>query len=232
MLMAKNEKKKENKDIENLESEAELSQVGEEDKKSKKKEEDLLVSREKYLKFGVHIGTSIKNKDMKKFIYKIMTNGLAVMNLKMIDTRIRVASKFLASKKDILVVSRKIRKPVETFANAIGAKAIIGRFMPGTLTNPNSKNFMEPDVILLTDPYIDKQALKEGVKMRIPIVALCNTFNSTSFVDVILPCNNKGRKSVALIFYLLTREILKERGEIKSDEEFKLKVEDFIEEKK
>lgn len=221
--MAKKKLKEEDK-IENTEIE--------EDKKSKKKSEDLLVSREKYLKCGVHIGTSIKTKDMKKFIYKIITNGLAVMNLKMIDNRIRIVSKFLASKKDILVVSKKIKKPVETFAKSIGAKAIFGRFMPGSLTNPNSKNFVEPEVILITDPYLDRQALKEGVKMRVPIVALCNTFNSTSFVDVILPCNNKGRKSVALIFYLLTREILKERGEIKSDEEFKLTMEDFIEEKK
>ncbi|MEM7816457.1 MAG: 30S ribosomal protein S2 [Candidatus Aenigmatarchaeota archaeon] len=223
--MANEEFKEKEDEIENIE-------IDEEEEKNKKKTEDLLLSREKYLKFGIHIGTSIKTKDMKRFIYKIMTNGLAVMNLKMIDTRIRIVSKFLASKKDILVVSRKIKKPVETFANAIGANAIIGRFMPGSLTNPNSKNFIEPEVILITDTYLDKQAIKEGVKMRIPIVALCNTFNSTSFVDVILPCNNKGRKSVALIFYLLTREILKERGEIKSDEEFKLKIEDFIEEKK
>ncbi|MEM5813045.1 MAG: 30S ribosomal protein S2 [Candidatus Aenigmatarchaeota archaeon] len=214
------------------EREEDIEIISEDDENLKKKDEDLLVSREKYLKFGVHIGTSIKTKDMRKFIYKIITNGLAVMNLKMIDERIRIVSKFLASKKEILVASRKIKKPVETFAKAIGANAIIGRFMPGTLTNPRSKNFIEPEVILITDPYLDKQAVKEGVKMRIPIIALCNTFNSTSFVDIILPCNNKGRKSVALIFYLLTREILKERGEIKSDEEFKLKIEDFIEEKK
>lgn len=223
--MVKDEIKESEDEIENIE-------IKDEDEKSKKKEEDLLVTREKYLNFGIHIGTSIKTKDMKKFIYKIMTNGLAVMNLKTIDTRIRIVSKFLASKKDILVVSRKIKRPVETFAKTIGAKAIVGRFMPGALTNPNSKNFTEPDAILITDPYIDKQALREGVRMRVPIVALCNTFNSTSFVDIILPCNNKGRKSVALIFYLLTREILKERGEIKSDEEFKLKIEDFIEKRK
>ncbi|MBU5678876.1 MAG: 30S ribosomal protein S2 [Candidatus Aenigmatarchaeota archaeon] len=223
--MAKKKLKEKEDEIENVE-------IDEEDEKSKKKSEDLLVSREKYLKCGIHIGTSIKTNDMRRFIYKIITNGLAVMNLKMIDNRIRIVSKFLASKKDILVVSRKIKKPVETFAKAIGANAIIGRFMPGTLTNPKSKNFAEPEVILITDPYLDKQAVKEGVEMRIPIIALCNTFNSTSFVDIILPCNNKGRKSVALIFYLLTREILKERGEIKSDEEFKLRIEDFIEEKK
>lgn len=228
--MSKDKENTKDKEIENIEIKEEDSTK--KSKKSKEKEEDLLVPREKYLKYGVHIGTSVKTKDMRRFIYRIMTNGLAVMNLKMIDTRIRIASKFLASKKEILVASRKIKKPVETFAKAIGAKAILGRFMPGTLTNPRSKNFMEPDIILITDPYLDRQALKEGVKMRVPIIALCNTFNTTSFVDFIVPCNNKGRKSVALIFYLLTREVLKERKEIKNDEEFKLKIEDFIEEKK
>ncbi|MEM5826035.1 MAG: 30S ribosomal protein S2, partial [Candidatus Aenigmatarchaeota archaeon] len=116
------------------EREEDIEIISEDDENLKKKDEDLLVSREKYLKFGVHIGTSIKTKDMRKFIYKIITNGLAVMNLKMIDERIRIVSKFLASKKEILVASRKIKKPVETFAKAIGANAIIGRFMPGTLT--------------------------------------------------------------------------------------------------
>jgi small subunit ribosomal protein S2 len=202
-----------------------------EKKTEKKKKEDLLVSRERYLQSGIHIGTTIKTKDMKNFIYKTLSNGLAVMNLKMIDDRIKMIARFLATKNNILVVSRKIKKPVEKFASIIGAKAVVGRFMPGSLTNPNSENFIEPDVLIVTDPFLDKQAIKEGIKVRVPIIALCNTFNNTSFVDIVLPCNNKGRKSIALIFYLLSREILKARREIEKDEDFKFKLEEFIEPK-
>ncbi len=188
--------------------------------------EELLVSREEYLKYGIHIGTNTKTKDMRKFIFKVLPNGLAVMDIKVIDERIRLAAKFLSRYENILVVSRKIKKPMETFAKEIGATFIHGRFMPGTLTNPQYEKYIEPDVILVSDPFIDKQAVEEAVKAGIPIVALCNTFNETSFVDLVIPCNNKGRKSLALLFYLLTREFLKIKGK-----DFKLKVEDFLEKK-
>jgi len=81
---------------------------------------------------------------------------------------------------------------------------------------------------VITDPLSDKRALQEAVKARVPIVAICNTSNETKHIDLVIPANNRGRKSIALIFYLLAREILKERGEIKSDDEFKYKLEDFV----
>jgi len=171
-----------------------------------------------------------KTKDMEKFIYKVREDGLAVLNLSKVDERIRVASKFLARAKKILVVGRKVNAhaPVKKFAEVVGCDYVAGRFMPGTLTNPNYEKFIEPDVILITDPLSDRQALKEAVKARIPVVALCDTFNETKNVDLVIPVNNKGRKSLALIYWLLAREILKERGIIKSNEEFKYKVEDFM----
>ncbi|MCD6092575.1 MAG: 30S ribosomal protein S2 [Candidatus Aenigmarchaeota archaeon] len=193
--------------------------------------DNFLIPKEKYLEHGVHIGTSSNTKDMKRFTYKTLANGLTVLNLGILDERIRIVANFLSRYKNILVVGRKIKKPIETFANAIGANVVSGRFMPGSLTNPSFKNFFEPDVIFLSDPFIDRQALKEAKKTRIPIIALCNTFNSTSFIDFVIPCNNKGKKSLGLIFYLLAREVLKARGSIKKDEDFKLTIEDFIESK-
>lgn len=192
---------------------------------------EMLIEKEKYLENGVHIGTSSKTKDMKKFIYKVMANGLTVMNLSLLDERIRIAAKFLARHKKLLVVGRRIEKPINTFAQAVGATAVTGRFMPGSLTNPSFESFFEPDVIILSDPFIDKQALTEAVSIRIPIVSLCNTFNQTSYIDLVVPCNNKGKKSIALVYYLLAREILKERGEIQKNEDFKLTLEDFMEQR-
>ncbi len=99
--------------------------------------------------------------------------------------------------------------------------------MPGTLTNPQYKNFFEADAVLIVDPLIDHQILRESAKARVPIVAICDTFNETRNIDLILPANNKGKKALATLFWLLAMEILKERGEIKSDKEFSYKIEDF-----
>ena len=191
--------------------------------------EDLLVSKQEYLSAGIHIGMKSRTADMKKFIYKVREDGLAVLDLKMLDDRIKITAKFLSKAKKILVVGRKsnAHDPIKKFSEVVGSDYVIGRFMPGSLTNPSYKKYTEPDVVLLTDPLSDYQALKEALDSRIPIVALCDTFNETRNIDFIIPCNNKGKKSLALIFFLLAKEILKNRGE----KEFKYKVEDFGSEK-
>jgi len=188
--------------------------------------EELLVPKQDYLSAGIHIGMKSRTADMKKFIYKIREDGLAVLDLKMLDERIATAAKFFFGMKKILVVGRKLNShtPIKKFCETVGCESITGRFMPGTLTNPSYKQFVEPDVVLLADPLSDYQALKEAVDSRIPVVAFCDTFNETRNIDFIIPCNNKGKKSLALIYWLLAREIQKNRGE----KEFKYKVEDFM----
>ena len=189
----------------------------------------LLISRQEYLASGIHIGMKQKTADMKEFIYKIRPDGLAVLNLRKVDERIRIVAKFLSRLKNILIVSRKSIsfESIKKFGEVVGAKVIAGRFMPGTLTNPQYKNFFEADAVLIVDPLIDHQILRESAKARVPIVAICDTFNETRNIDLILPANNKGKKALATLFWLLAMEILKERGEIKSDKEFSYKIEDF-----
>lgn len=190
----------------------------------------LLIQRQNYLASGIHIGMKQRTAQMKDFIYKIRPDGLAVLNLSKIDQRIRIAAKFLSRMQNILVVGRKsiVHDPIRKFGEVVGAEVITGRFMPGTLTNPKYKKFFEADAILITDPLTDYQSLQEAVTARVPIVAICDTFNETKDVDLIIPANNKGKKSLAMLFWLLSREIMKERGQIKSYEEFKYKTEDFM----
>jgi len=187
------------------------------------------MSYEQFLSSGMHIGMKQQTKDMKKFIYKIRDDGLAVLNLQTIEDRVKLAGKFLARFQRIMVVSRKIVgwKPAAKFTETVNGKAVTGRFMPGTITNPYFPGYYEPEVVLITDPLIDLQAIEESIKMRIPIVALCDTSNETNSIDIIIPVNNKGRKSIATVYWLLAREILKNRGTIKQDEDFKQKPEDF-----
>jgi len=128
-----------------------------------------------------------------------------------------------------MVVSRKGNgmMPARKFAEALNGKAIAGRFPPGTLTNPSFRDFYEPDVIIVVDPLIDQQAICEAKRKRIPVVALSDTFNEASDTDLIIPANNNGKKSLALIFWVLAREILKNKKKIKENSEFKHTVQDF-----
>ncbi|NIO20169.1 MAG: 30S ribosomal protein S2 [Candidatus Aenigmarchaeota archaeon] len=199
----------------------------------KTKKEDLskemLVDRTEYLTSGVHIGMKTCTKYMKKFIYKIRDDGLAVFNVQKVDNRIKVASKFLSKFEKIMAVSRKANgmQAIKKFAEVVDGKAITGRFPPGTLTNPSFREFYEPDVVVVVDPLIDNQVVTESKKKRIPVVALCDTFNEISDVDLVIPANNNGKKSLALIFWILAREILKHRKKIKTDKDFKYTVKEF-----
>jgi small subunit ribosomal protein S2 len=183
--------------------------------------DELLTTLDDYLAAGIHIGTQQKNADMKPYIYRVRADGLYVLDVKKTDERIRYAAKFLAKFKPekILVVSRRQygQKPIEEFARLTGAKAISGRFVPGTLTNPNLRSFTEPKVLLVTDPRGDEQALKEAGDIGIPVVALCDTDNSMKGVDIVIPTNNKGKKALTIVYWLLAREVLREREELTED---------------
>src|SRR3990167_7552413 len=114
------------------------------------------------------------------------------------------------------------------FEKATGIKRVFGgRYPAGTITNPNLETFFEPRVMLIVDPFPDKNAVKDAINIGIPIIGLCDSNNTTENINIIVPCNNKGAKSLGLIFWILAREYLKSKGLIKSDEEFQISVDDF-----
>ena len=207
------------------------------DRKTERKEKTergragYLVPRERYLEAGVHIGTRVKTGQMRRFIYMKRNDGLYVLDIKKTDERIRYAAKILAQyePEDILVTASRVYSSIAAanFAKITGAKLYPGRFVPGVLTNPNRPDFMEPKILIVSDPRGEREAIIEAGKMGIPVIALCDTDNVTRNVDYIIPCNNKGRRSLALIYYLLTREYLMARGAISSYSEFKYPVKLF-----
>lgn len=177
------------------------------------KESTSLVPIDEYLAAGAHIGTQQKTQNMMNFVYRVRTDGLYVLDIQSTDNRIRLVANFL-SKYDpsrILVVSARQygQFPATMFAKAVGAKSMVGRFIPGILTNPQLEGFYEPDVVVVTDPTGDAQVIKEAVNTGTPVVALCDTNNMTSNVDIVIPTNNKGRKALSLIYWLLAREVSK-----------------------
>jgi len=197
-------------------------------------EEQFLVPQDQYLKAGIHIGTKFRTKYMENFIYKVRPDGLAVLNLQKIDERIKIAAKLLSQyeAEDILVVSRRENgwKAVTAMAKYVGNKFFAGRYLPGILTNPSLERYVEVKVLLVTDSWPDRNVIKDANTVGIPVIALCDTNNQANNIDLVIPCNNKGKKSLGLFFWILTREYLKNRGVIKKDSDYKGKLEEFTEE--
>lgn len=194
-------------------------------------EEDLLLPRDTLLSAGTHIGTRMKIGNMEQFIYRVRPDGLYVLDIKRTDERIRIAAKFLArfepSKIAGIAARLYAQEPVTKFCEATGAIPIVGRFIPGILSNPLYAKRIEPDVLIVSDPRADSQAVREASLVGIPVVALCSTDNDLSGIDLVIPTNNKGRRALAVIYWLLTRQILRERGELQPDKDLPLTIEDF-----
>ena len=180
-------------------------------------ESSLLVPRMTYETCAVNIGTHQKSADMARFIESVRSDGLYLIDIEQTDQRIRDIAAFLGrfSIENVMVVSARQygQRPARMFAEAVGARSSVGRFIPGTLTNPALRGYLEPDVLFVTDPASDQQAIREAISSGVPVVSICDANNNLRNVDLALPANNKGRQSLALIYWLLAREMLKAREE-------------------
>jgi small subunit ribosomal protein S2 len=217
-------------DVEKKE-EKEENEIEKEETPSSDMDAELLLPQDTLLSAGTHIGTRMKTKNMEQFIYRVRPDGLFVLDVKRTDERIRVAAKFLArvEPSKIATVAARLyaQEPVRKFCQVIGAVPIIGRFIPGLLSNPLYPERIEPEVLIVSDPRADSQAVREASLMGIPIIALCSTDNEFSGIDLVIPTNNKGRRALAIIYWLLARQILREKGELGTEEDLSLTIEDF-----
>ncbi|PIZ55873.1 30S ribosomal protein S2, partial [Candidatus Woesearchaeota archaeon CG_4_10_14_0_2_um_filter_57_5] len=168
---------------------------------------------------------------MEPFIYKTRPDGLSVLNLQKIDERIKLAANMVSQyePKDIMIVCRRENgwKAVRKFAELTGCNFYAGRYPPGTLTNPALKYFREIKLLLVTDAWPDRNAVMDAFKASIPVIGLCDTNNQSNYLDLVVPCNNKGKKSLGLFFWILAREYMTRRGLVQG--EFDVSVDDFTE---
>jgi len=180
---------------------------------------------------GLRVGTNVKTKFMKSFITKTTDEGLYMLDGDMTLEKIMTSAKFInrVGAENIIVCSGRQYAgiPVEQFCEMTGAKHHLGRFMPGTLTNPSLPYYIEPKIVFISDPEVDEQALIEATNAGIPVIGLSNTENITSKLDIIIPANNRGRRALATMYWLLVRQILIEKGELKENESMKKEIEDF-----
>jgi small subunit ribosomal protein S2 len=183
------------------------------------------------LSTGIRVGTPVKTKYMIPFIVRANPEGLYILDISKTLSRIDVAAKFIGRSNIARVAVTSAREygktPVEKFCEFTGATGIFGRFMPGTFTNPSLPKYMEPEIVIVTDPQADQQAVIEATRAGVPVIAISNSDNVTSKVDLIIPANNRGRKALATVYWLLAREVLKKQGTIKSDSDMKVSIDDF-----
>ncbi len=187
--------------------------------------------KKKILSTGIRVGTAVKTKFMIPYVTQASPEGLYLMDLDITLARIQTAAKFInrVNIEDVIVCSGRVyaNTPIEKFCEITGATKMLGRFMPGTLTNPSLPYYIEPKLVLISDPQVDAQAMTEATNAGIPVIGVSNTDNITSKIDLVIPANNRGRKSLATIYWLLAREMLLEKGEIKNDDQMKYEIDDF-----
>jgi small subunit ribosomal protein S2 len=183
------------------------------------------------LSTGIRVGTQVKTKFMIPFITKASPEGLYMLDLDITLEKIKTAAKFInrmGTDKLIVCSGRQYANtPIEKFCEMLDTKKLLGRFLPGTLTNPSLPYYIEPKLVLISDPQVDEQAIIEATNAGIPIIGIANTDNITSKLDVVIPANNRGRKALATVYWLLVRQILIERGELKENDPMKYEIDDF-----
>lgn len=222
-LEAKIERKEEK--IVDLKEELEESK----EKRKAKRAEKTLFPLDDYVKYSCHLGTKAVTPNMRQFVYKRRADGLAVLNTNSIDKKLKEAAEFLKNFKaeDIFLACKREAgwEAAKKFGEVAGIKVFTKKYPAGRITNSQLADFFETELVIICDPWLDKNALNDAVIVKKPVIGLCDTNNLTKGLTKIIPCNNKAAKSIGLILYLLAREYLKDRGQEK--EAKKLKIEDF-----
>ncbi|MCH2380574.1 MAG: 30S ribosomal protein S2 [Nitrososphaerales archaeon] len=189
------------------------------------------VSEQVLLSTGIRVGTLVKTKSMASFISRTRPDGLHIIDVAKTLQRIELAAKFVSNldlSRVVVYSSREYGKtPVTKFTELTGTIPLTGRFMPGTFTNPLYPKHLDPEAVIVTDPNMDQQAVIEATQVGIPVIAICDTDNLTENVDVVIPANNRGRKALAAVMWLLSRSVLQHSGKLSSDESMSYSIEDF-----
>jgi len=185
-----------------------------------KKRADMLIPLGEYVKSGIYLGTRVVTPDMKPFVYRRRADGLAIFNTDLIDEKLKESIEFLSKfdPKDIIVICKRQAgwKAVEMFGKITGIRVFTKKYPAGILTNTSLPDFFENELTIITDAWLDKNALNDTLNIKKNVLMICDTNNFSKKTDQIIIGNNKSPKSLGIIFYLLTKGYCKAKG-IKAD---------------
>ena len=180
------------------------------------KEQTVLTDIEDYIKTSSYLGTKVITPSMRKYVYRRRMDGLAILNTLIVDKKLKEAIDFIKQYKPnewILVCKREAGwRAVKMFAELTGVKIFTKKYPAGIITNICLPDFFETKMLMICDPWLDKNALTDARNIRIPVAGICNTNNHTTDVDFVVIGNNHSNKSLGLFFWLLSREYMKAHG--------------------
>jgi len=187
---------------------------------------------------GVHIGSENLDAAMTRYVFKRNDKGIHIINLRKTWEKLILAARVIVAienPKDVCVVALSpaanpsfAQRAVLKFANHIGCRSIAGRITPGTFTNQQQTHYMEPRLLLASDPRIDHQPIIEASYVNLPVIAFTNTHHNLRGIDIAIPCNTSGKFSIALMYWLLAREVLRLRENITRDKDWEVMVDMFV----
>jgi len=197
-----------------------------------KEKKEAASIQELFVKNGLYIGSRIKVKHMEKFIYRLRPDGVYLIDISKTIERLNIAARFISYFKpeDVVVVSTHVYgiTPVKKFCEYTRCIPIVEHFEPGTFTNPSLRGYLEPELVLVSDPRYDNQAVIEAKIARIPVIGMCSTDNMITNIDLVIPMNNRGRLALPYAFWYLAQRVLIERDELTPELSEKLKPEEFL----
>ena len=195
--------------------------------------EESLVSVEEYLTAGVHIGTKYKNGFSNEFVHKSRADGLKVIDTAITDEKLKalinVVSKYEPSEVAIMGRRENAKKPLQMLKALVGFDVYTGRYLPGMMSNAELESYKEYKLVIVCDPLTDKNILEEAFDLGVFTAGFCDTNNKFSKLDLVIPINNKGKKSLGLALMILAKHYMINRGIIK-EKEFTYTLDDFSDE--
>jgi len=189
---------------------------------------------------NVHKGSRNVTPQMETYVWKRNVDGIHIIDLRKTWEKLVLAARVIVSmdnSQDVCAVALTVgrsktppiaQRAVLKFSQYCSTKHIVGRFTPGTFTNRIQSNFFEPRLLVVSDPLTDFQPILESSYVNMPVISFSNVDSPTKHIDIAIPCNTRSKHSVALMWWMLAREVRRLKGLDARNKEWDVMVDMFL----